>query len=129
MTELYIGGSASGTIAFSALSTPVREPSAYSYFPYAESIETVGGSAIGRGNPYIRMEWKNITRPERDMLRTFCTTPAAIVYIYAPENDSNKTFHLYQATMIWPDRENYRHGNASDIITDFIIKFKSLVQQ
>ena len=95
MTELYIGTTAGGTIAFSALTTPVKEPAMLTFYPYAQTNETAGGTVSTRGNSYCEMEWNSITRPERDQLRTFCPGASSTVYVYLPTNDTAKTFDLF----------------------------------
>ncbi len=127
MTELYIGTTAGGTVAFSALATPVKEPAEFYYYPYAEINDTPGGTAVTRGAAYCEMIWDQIPRPQRDQLRTFCPGPSATVYVYIPKNDSNKTFGLFSGEMIWPLREKYSRGAASDILQDFTIKINKLV--
>jgi len=127
MSSIKIGATLGGLTLFSALATPVKDPATMIYYPYSTISRMASNTAVGRGAPYATMYWKNITRAQRDMLRTFCAGASAAVFISIPANDSNNTYVNYSGTMLWPLTEKYYTGAAGDLIQDLTITFVNLV--
>ena len=125
MTSIIKIGTSVGTLTtLDALSTPVHDPAAVTFYPYSEVLRTVDGASTSRGKPYCTLYWKVITRTQRDMLRTYCTGTFALVYFTLPTNDSNLTVANYTGDMTWPLTEKYYNR---DLITDFTIPIYNLV--
>lgn len=126
MTEMKLGtyaGGTAGMTAFSAMGTALKEPASTLYMPYQTNERMASAVTVGRGYKSVTMYWNSLTRPQRDMLRTFCTTASASVYCYIPTNDSNQTFATFQGTMVWPLNERWRQN----ILQDFTIEIIKLV--
>lgn len=120
---LKIGTSIGTLTALDALATPVHDPAKVVFYPYARIVRTGSGGAVTQGAPYAVLTWRNIRRAQRDQLRTYCTTPSAVVYWTLPTNESNLTVANYYGIMTWPLVENY----YIDILTDFNLYLYNLV--
>lgn len=77
----------------------------WTFQPYAEVVETHGGSDFGRG--FASAGWHlNIARNEqRSQFRTYCPGASATVYISTPTNEDDVNgdpiFKNYLAEMHW----------------------------
>ncbi len=123
MTEMKLGtyaGGTAGMTAFSAMSTPLKEPASTMYMPYQTNERMASAVTVGRGYKSVSMYWQALTRAQRDQLRTFCTGASASVYCYIPTNDTNQTFATFQGTMVWALNERWRQNILQDLTIEII---------
>jgi hypothetical protein len=121
--EFKIGTTLGGMTLLSALATPVEWPKS-TYMPYADVQTLISGLVRGVGFPIATWSWEVITRPQRDMLRTFCPGSSANVYIHTKTMDFSDSYDDFAAVMIWPTLEE-EHDSQRRI--NFKIDFRFLV--
>lgn len=124
MTIPKIGTTFGGMTAFNSLGTAIPECSKTNFYPFAVSSVMASGIQVGKGFPRVEMTWKALTRPQRDMLKTFYGGGTADVYVYVPTNESNQTYANYKGKMQWPVTETW---NTRDNIYDFTVIINHLI--
>jgi hypothetical protein len=110
-----------------ALSIPVKYPKSSPMF-YAQTIVLADNTERGIGLPVTVWHWTVITQDQRDMLRTFCPSPAAStsVYIRTRALDISSAFKSYLAVMVWPSLSEIYDAHHR---TDFTLEFRQMVLQ
>jgi hypothetical protein len=118
-----IGSTIIGLTDLRLLSTPVRYPKG-EFQPFSKFLDLGDGQKKGGGWPLATWHWELLNASERTMLRTFCTSASATVYIVTRVNEAD-AFLAYQAIMQWPEKE------PRDFLRrlNFDIEFRALVAQ
>ena len=90
------------------------------------------GTFRGDGFPVATWQWGFLTKAQRDQLRQVCSGKSAVVFIQTRENDTRTVspgvttdFRSFQATMIWPDKEEV----FAERRIDFTLEFRFMVAQ
>lgn len=119
----YAAGVA-GLTNIESLATPVTPPRWF-YRPDVERKKLANGLVRALGLPTAEWRWGVITRAERDILRTYCTSASTHVYIRTKTANSSDAYANFLAVMIWPEEEEVDATRR----LDFVIRFEHLEVQ
>ena len=122
--EFKIGSTLVG-LALLVDMTPSITPPDYEFLTAADVIDLADGTQRGIGAPAVSWHWEVLTDAQRDLLRAFCPSHSANVFIRTLEEDGS--YVNYSAVMIWPLKE--KRDSGGETVTDFELIFRLLIVQ
>jgi len=123
-SEFKIGTTLAGLTTLDALSVFVPDPKT-SYKPYSRVINLGSGLRLGAGWATAEWHYGFLLQTQREVLRAFCTTASAEVFIRTRIRDLSTDgtptlFRSFKAVMIWPEEEEYRRSKRLDVTIKFV---------
>lgn len=115
-----IGATYGGMTALSTLTEPVPDPKS-NFIPYSRYVQLGNGEVRGLGWAEAVWRWSVMpTRAQRDQLKTFVSGASAEVYIKTRKNESEDSYQVYTAVMIWPQEEEKQYSTRRNFEIRFV---------
>ncbi len=112
--EFAVGTTVGGMVNVESLGCPAPRPG---YEAFSSMLTLGDGSVRGVGYPRASWTFDFLSGAQRAALKAFC--PGASAKVYVRTMDAGRSYHTWEAVMVWNAQEENDSGICLDLRVDF----------